>query len=163
MNLPTLSQPSLEPLTLLFENLIEGLDRFAGMNLDGQSRDVLLELRSLLTDEKTKCLETLPGEFSKMIAEYEQVKKEYNDLETSVFPGINSQLNDLEAALESASNSKPSVPALEKSEPSPGPILNSGEVLKENLLHRRNQDADLETRHQRTSGNIWENWKKPGQ
>jgi len=163
MDFPKLSQPSLEPLTLLFDNLMEGLDRFAGMNIDGQSQDVLLELRGLLSEEKTKCIETLPGEFSKMITEYEQVKKEYIDLEAVVFPALNCQLTDLKAALESASNSKPPATFLKNIEPSPGLVLNNGEVLKENLMNLRNLSKDLDTRYQRTSGNIWENWKKPGE
>ena len=169
MNLPTVFAPTLEPLSLLFDNLIAGLDRFAEMNFDNQSRDIILELRSLLSEEKTKCLETLPGEFSKMITEYEQVKKEYIDLEAVVFPGINSQLNDLKTTLESALNLK--TPQVTQMIPE-SPLghqelpLAEGEVLKKdilNLVSNLGAYGPGPKPGSRVSGNIWENWKKPGE
>jgi hypothetical protein len=169
MDFPKLSQPSLEPLNLLFDNLMAGLDRFADMNLDGQSQGIILELRSLLSDEKTKCLETLPGEFSRLITEYEQVKNEYIDLENVVFPEINCQLNDLKTTLESALKLKnPQVTQMIPESPlghQELPLAEGG-VLKKDILNLRNGSAGSgagPTPGSRVSGNIWENWKKPGE
>ena len=174
------------PLAELFQAMDKFQSHLATMDtshLSGDKLEGFEEIRSLVAEKAAFLKAELPGEFNRIRGEYNgllgEVAAEKDKLDQEIararqlaedLPALRDKAQaEAEKARQQAEKDlndkiQALLAPLQKG-PQELPLA-EGEVLRKDILKLKDKSdlqREADTRHQRTSGNIWENWKMPGQ
>jgi len=172
------------PLAELFQAMDKFQSHLATMDtshLSGDKLEGFEEIRSLFAEKAAFLKAELPGEFNRIRGEYNgllgEVAAEKDKLDQEIararqlaqdLPAIRDKAaaEAEKARLQAEKDLKDKIQALLaplQKGPQELPLA-EGEVLRNDILKLKDKSdlqREADTRHQRTSGNIWENWKMP--
>lgn len=184
MNFPPLGKPDLGPLQRACDSALKSISNSLKGNLPTEASEVLNNLASAIRSQREEVLAVFAKEYGVLEAEYKELTSGINRLLEDEFPRLQTELTAIPALIETEEKKAAAEAAKAKEQAEKdlkdkiqallaplqkGPQelpLAEGEVLKKDILKLKDKSdlqREADTRHQRTSGNIWENWKMPGQ
>ena len=159
------------PLAELFQAMDKFQSHLATMDtshLSGDKLEGFEEIRSLFAEKAAFLKAELPGEFNRIRGEYNgllgEVAAEKDKLDQEI-ARARQLAEDLPAMRDKAqaeaekARQQAEKDLNDKIQALLAPLQKG--ILK--LKDKSDLQREADTRHQRTSGNIWENWKMPGQ
>jgi hypothetical protein len=164
MNFPPLGKPDFGPLQRACDSALKSISNSLQGNLPSEASEILNNLASAIRSQREEVLAVFAKEYETLEAEYKELTSGINRLLEDEFPRLQTQLTAIPSLIE-AEEKKAAAEAAAKHAAIPQPVepkpmaFHPGEELIKNLMGLADQQ---DTRHQRTSGNIWENWQKPG-
>jgi hypothetical protein len=183
LGLPTFPDVPLNDLFQAMDKFQDHLTTMDTSHLSGDKLEGFQEIKNLFAEKAAFLKEALPAEFDTIRGEYNgllgkvSAEKDKLDLEIA---RVRQMAQDLPAMRDKAAAEAEKarlqaekdlqdqitklLAPLQKG-PQELPLA-EGEVLKRQILKLKDKSdlqREADTRHQRTSGNIWENWKIPGQ
>ncbi len=166
MDSPPLGKPDFGPLERACDSALKSISNSLQGNLPSEASEVLNNLASAIRSQREEVLAVFAKEYAALEGEYDELTSGINRLLEDEFPRLQTQLTAIPSLIE-AEEKKAATEAAAKLAAVAKPVevkptaFHPGEELIKKLMGMGDQTDSRPG--SRVSGNIWENWKKPGQ
>jgi len=167
MDFPPLGKPDFGPLERACESAQKSIALSLESNPSSEASEVLRNFASTIRSQRDEVFAIFAREHTALEAEYNELTSGINQLLRKDLPKLQNDLAGIPALVEKEKNKTPA-DAEDKLSATPDPaepkptIFHPGEELIGTLMRLDLQQTEGTVAH-RTSGNIWENWKKTGE